>query len=339
MTKRIKKLFVSYESSDIICAKIHSITEWNQKLVESTNVIILRYHIPSRSIFIAINHEVVGGGDYLLLGSVMFNGYTNSLIQEPNMKLWKDYLFTTYLKLKFKLFVLRNIYFKTARVRSSQETILQSKIDILKIRRDDCKTKYALVYTIMKNIIGSLPITTDDLVCWLPVGFKKTESSPNNNVGIIPFCFTRKTTLLELATILDDSKNLCIGSRQALIESYQEPSNVTDSVNTESCIKSKIDVVLTLANIMHLDDSNDGLCLTDACAGMYYKMNSTIGYPFYVFGLVMNDIAHISYSINDKECDIPTLKTTTRAIDVTNDHVFRVNNVTTDACDIELDFI
>ena len=73
------------KSDDVIFSQIECVSEWSQELVDQTNVMILRYHLQTRTIYIAINHEVVGGGDYLLLGAVMFNGQTNSLIDEPNM--------------------------------------------------------------------------------------------------------------------------------------------------------------------------------------------------------------------------------------------------------------
>ena len=173
----------------------------------------------------------------------------------------------------------------------------------------------------MTNIMSS--ILCNQLVGWLPVGFKKSDSSPNNNVGIIPFCFTRGMTIAELANILENLKHLCIGSRELLIESYKKSAQQT--VETESLIKSKIDVVLTLANILHEDDNNVGASVTAANGGMYYKMNSNRGYPFYIWGMVMNGIAHITYSVNDKACDIGKLIVSTNADDVTNQNAFSVN--------------
>ena len=173
----------------------------------------------------------------------------------------------------------------------------------------------------MNVIMSSVPY--NQLVCWLPIGFKKSGSSPNNNIGIIPFCFTRGMTIAELANTLEKNKHLCIGSRQLLIESYKKSAEQT--AETEMSMKSKIDVVMTLANILHYDDNNDGTSVTDANGGMYYKMNANNRYPFYIWGMVMNGIAHITYSVNDAACDIGNLIVSTNADDVTNQNAFSVN--------------
>ena len=130
---------------------------------------ILRYHLQTRTIYIAINHEVVGGGDYLLLGAVMFNGQTNSLIDEPNMKNITGYIYTTYSSLCFKWFVFRNLYYKPERIKKSNETNIRTKISMSDLKMDGVKTKYILVHKIMNVIMSSVPY--NQLVCWLPIGF------------------------------------------------------------------------------------------------------------------------------------------------------------------------
>lgn len=102
---------------EIICGKIENRSDILKIDCNKIKVLIVRYHIPSQSIYVLINHSVVGGGDYLILGSVMFDGKTNSLINEPTNSI-KDKFVCSMTKIHFQYAVLRHLFFKKPRLRN-----------------------------------------------------------------------------------------------------------------------------------------------------------------------------------------------------------------------------
>ena len=164
----------------------------------------------------------------------------------------------------------------------------------------------------MCNIMESL-INTDKLECWIPMGFIKTQNSPNNNIGILLFTFLRGMSLLEMQNQIEGNRYLLLGSYQ-----YNKENN---SVSTEENIKTKIDVVLTLANIIDND-----IKVNWCTGGMYAKMNINSIYPFYIWGMTMNDEAHITYSVSDKLCNINKLIQKVNGTNITDEYIYKLNN-------------
>ena len=57
-------------------------------------------------------------------------------------------------------------------------------------------------------------------------------------------------------------------------------------------------------------------------------MNNECSYPFYIWCLTINNETHISYSVSDYNCDINKLINTTNGIDITDNYIYQLNNIT-----------
>lgn len=298
---------------DPICEELNNTNDLCYLNCKKIKVLKFLYHTNSKSIYIIINHAKVGGGDYLILGSKMFNGKTNSLISEPNDTIIDNIVCQLY-KIRFMYYILSNIYFKDNRDVTKKETIINSIINLKDNKLDypNIKTKYIIIYKIMCNIMDSL-INTDRLECWIPMGFIKTQNSPNNNIGILLFTFLRGMSLLEMQNQIEGNQYLLLGSYQYIKEN--------NSVSTEENIKTKIDVVLTLANIIDND-----IKVNWCTGGMYAKMNINSIFPFYIWGMTMNDEAHITYSVSDKLCNINKLIQKVNGTNITDEYIYKLNN-------------
>jgi len=286
----------------IICAQI--------------KVIQIKYVIKTKTIYVLLNHERVGGGDYLVLGSFMFNGRTNSLLKEPTSS-YIDVLKTRFAKYYCQYIVLSKVFFKKPINCHKKVQIISSKVDIGTIQSLKIGTKFMLIHTIMTNIMNSAT-NTDRFVCWIPLGFEKTQISPNNNVGIIVFTFVRDMTPSDVQNAISANSIMSIGSRQMIIDNYD--SAPKSSTYIETRLKRNIDVVLTLANIL------DNTVKIDAgYGGMYYKMDTNNRFPYYVWGMTMDNEAHICYNVAHTSCNIDRLLIVTNGSIITDENVFSLN--------------
>ena len=275
------------------------------------NKFIIRYNIQTYSFFVLINHQNFGGTDYLSLGSIIFNGQTNSLIKQLELNFINKIKIQLY-KTQFIYKIYRNLYNKTPRNRLKKEKIIYSKITEIDTNK--------ILYTILTNITNSLS-NTDKIVCWIPCGFEKNDNSPvNNNLGIILFTFYKNFTFDMFIKCKNNNQNLLFGSNELLNSNYVPGKLINNNV---SKIKKQIDVVITLGNIIKNELEIDLIT-----GGMYYKMNNNSPYPFYIWCLSMNNETHISYSISDNNCDINKIINITNGIDITDNYIYQLNNIT-----------
>lgn len=309
----IKNKWTDYDN---IISEIKNINELLKLDCTKIKVMKIFYNINTYSIYIIINHGVVGGGDYLELGKVLFMGESNSLIKYENN------IINTFLKFKFIYTIFTKLFFKKPLNRYLYDRVIYSKINLNNIQKTIIKTKYLLIHKLLSNIINSCKNRTT-LVCWLPIGFQKYNNCPHNNMGIIIFTFNKNMTYLELQNEIENNKDLCIGSHKCLIDSYN--FNSTMSQHIESKIKKNIDVCITLANIY-----NNKYTPHIFSFGMYYKMNmSDPPFPYYIGGFTINNTAHISYSVTDIDCDINKLKNITNGYELTNKDIYSLNKIKT----------
>jgi len=318
MKKRVE-IFVKKNWNDIDDCLFSEITENITTIdrISEIKVMLIKYNVEEKIIYVILNHGRVGGGDYLLLGSVMFNGITNSLIEEPKKNIL-TFLQTNIAKYYFQIYLIKYLFFKKPRDRFMKEEIIESKIFLSGKKK--VKKKYILIHKILTNIMASVK-DTEELVCWIPVGFIKTPSSPNNNIGIILFVFKKNMSLEKLEVLIEGSKYFAIGSHQLLIDSYYYNSNYSKySTNIENKLKKNIDVVLTLANIF-----DNKININSAMGGMYYKMNKEGPYPYYIWGMTMNNVTYLTYSIADKLCNIDKLIINTNGNRITDKYIFELN--------------
>jgi hypothetical protein len=283
------------------------------KKIDCSNInkFIIRYNIQTYSFFVLINHQNFGGTDYLVLGSVILKGETNSLIKQLDVNFLNKIKIQIY-KTQFLYKIYTNLYNKVPRNRLKKENIIYSKINEIDTNK--------ILYNILSNIINSLS-NTDKIVCWIPYGFEKNEISPVNNLGIILFTFYKHFTFDMFIKCKNNNKNLIFGSNDLLNSKYYNSGKKIN--NNVSKIKKQIDVVITIANIIKNELEIDLIT-----GGMYYKMNNDCPYPFYIWCLTINNETHISYSVSDYNCDINKLTNTTNGIDITDNYIYQINNIT-----------
>ena len=296
--------------------EIHNEKDLEKLDCAQVKVLQIKYVLKTKTIYVVLNHEKVGGGDYLVLGSVMFDGRTNSLLKEPTSS-YIDVLKTHFAKYYCQYIVLSKILLKSSIERYEKEQIIASKIDISTMKSSEIGTKFMLIHTIMTNIMNSTT-DTDKLICWIPLGFEKTKDSPNNNVGIIVFTYVRGMTPSEVKNAIVANQMMSIGSRQLLIDSYNSAPKSTTYI--EDRLKRNIDVVLTLANIL---DNN--VKVDQGYGGMYFKMNYLDIYPYYVWGMTLDSTAHICYNVAHTSCNIDRLLKITNGSIITDKNVFSLN--------------
>ena len=89
-------------------------------------------------------------------------------------------------------------------------------------------------------------------------------------------------------------------------------------------MKEKIDVVLSLGEIF---DENKEISnyLTKITSSFYKNMiiSNTIRFPFYIWGITINNVTHISYSISCKRFDINLFKKLSENIEIIDDDDFK----------------
>ena len=258
---------------NIFC-EINSIYDILKINLNNIKLFYIRYHKKTKSIYVILNHCNVGGGDYLLLGAVMFNGSANSLFK--NDKSYINKIKYSIYKSQFIYTIFNNLYNKYPRERYNHEKIIYSQINEI--------NKFHIIYTILTNIINSTN-NTDKLTCLIPIGF---ENNKGNDIGIILFTFYKNTLYTQFKKKLKKLKNLAFGSK-LLLNSKINNFNIFYDIETK--FKKNIDVVITLGNII-----NNDIQLDICTSGMYYKMNNDFSYPYYVWGLSINNKTHVTYS-------------------------------------------
>lgn len=266
----------------------------------------IRYHIESKSIFVLLNHAKVSGSDYLLLGSVMFNGNVNSLFRDNTNII--NTIKKSFYKTHFVYSIFKNLYYKYPRDRYNYEKIIYSVMNET--------NKYYIIFEILVNIINSTS-NTDKLVCLLPIGFDVKVNS-GNDIGVILFTFYKNTSFDKFKKYLYGLQNLAIGSK--LLLTNNSYINIYSDIETK--FKKNIDVVITLGEII-----NNTIELDIASSGMYYKMNYDFSYPYYIWGVSMNNKTHITYSVSDKLCNINKLCNITNGENITNQYIYQLNNI------------
>ena len=138
----IKKNWKEYDLN--ICDELVETDDILKIDCKKIKTIILRYHIKTKMLYLFINHSVVGGGDYLLLGSVIFNGKINELISEPK-NTFKDMIMTKLFKFHFMFDTVRLLYFKLPREKNKKSNVIKTIIDLNNIKIPFIKTKYVII--------------------------------------------------------------------------------------------------------------------------------------------------------------------------------------------------
>ena len=247
----------------------------------------------------------------------MFNGGTNSLLKEPTDN-YIDVLKSKAAKYYCQYKIFYNVLLKMPIDRYKKEQIISSKIEMSALKSSKISTKFILIHKIMTNIMNATTCNVKKLVCWIPLGFEKTNNSPNNNMGITMFTFTRGMIAADVQQAISANAMIAIGSRQLLIDSYDIVPKFSSFI--EKKLKKNIDVVITLANII-----DNTIKVDEGYGGMYYKMNVPYPYPYYVWGMTLDNCAHICYNVAHTSCNIEELVKITHGQIVTDKYVFSLN--------------
>ena len=300
---------------DNLCEEIYD----EQQLIGidccNIKVFQFKYIVKNKAIYIIFNHENMGGGDFLELFTIMFNGKSNTLLEEPTTG-FVDLLKTEFAKMYCGYMLVSKVLLKLPIDRNKEPQIIQSMINVSE-QKASIGSKFMLIHKIMTNIMNATK-NTDNLVCWIPVGFKKSVGSPHNNIGVVVFTFVRDMTPSDVKDAIMENKMMAIGSRQLLIENYNDKPEWTSYI--EEKLKRNIDVVLTMANIMENTVNISGMY-----CGMHYRMNMDSPYPYYISCLTMNGVCNTCYNVAHTSCDIEKLCKITNGSIITNKGIFSMN--------------
>jgi hypothetical protein len=300
---------------DNLCEEIYDEQELSEIDCCKIKVLQLKYIVKTKAIYIIFNHENMGGGDFLEIFTTMLNGKTNTLLEEPTAG-FTDLLKTEFAKMYCGYILVSNILLKFPIDRHKDPQIIQSRINTRELK-SSIGTKFMLIHKIMTNIMTATK-NTNNLVCWIPVGFKKSVGSPHNNIGIVVFTFVRDMTPSDVKDAIMENKMMAIGSRQLLIENYNDKPEWSSFI--EQKLKQNIDVVLTMANIME-----NTVEMESAGGGMHYRMNINHIYPYYISCLTMDGVCHASYNVAHTSCDTEKLRKITNGSIITNKGIFSMN--------------
>jgi len=318
--------------------------EWTEAWASGTEIIQARYRRDREKscvhVSVVLNHERVGGGDYLELGAAMFNGTTNALLKVEQTL--RTRIQSGLAMVGFVVEFLRIISMRSAAPRNREKIILANKFNVgmtLKRRADDVestgvKTKVKLIYRILNNISSAMDWTrvpSGSLLVNIPMGFVKTDHCPSNNIGTLLFEFRRDMTLLEVDKALKRRMWTLMGSHAAIAggsgspdnagdtsqhipQADERPSGVDGSVplltSMANLFKQRIDVTITAANVQP-DGQKLDTCLLPklefAHGGMSSMMDRDVIYPVYVWALTAGDVCFESFSIADERVDVSKL--------------------------------
>lgn len=256
-----------------------------------TKVIQASWHTPSRTIIVALNHGVVGGGDYLGLGCEMFEG-TSSSAMKPNFSCCMQFL--AYARVGW--FVRSFKQHVPLPTMIPNKTILQDEIPMASLPSTTGELKVAtktmLLFTIVSKLTKAIP-DRRYFNCWLPLAIERADGNdPRNNLSLLCFTFDAHT---ETPQSLD---------KQLKSNMYQVPgfffalkhASGQSHYHTSTSLKNHVDMVLTLSNITPSETWEVPLARADACLGSHMDRLPPM-YPFYVWGLTMNGKCFVTYSV------------------------------------------
>lgn len=286
---------------DTVTFKKKFLTKTNENIyfnnIDDLQVVQLKINEEKQKINFFLNHELVGGSDYISLGTHIFKGTGNSLVTYVDTSIFvKLFLAVMFIFYNIPLIFKKNI-------KKLNGDYIKLSINKIIIDNNINKKKYILIHSILNDLINNTKL--DNLYCWLPIGFERYENCPNNNIGILTFNFKRNMTINELEKTIENRKFLVIGSKYII-----DNSNTISQLkyfNLNRYIRKKIDVVLTLGNIMGVPDYMDN-SIHDLNGYFGKEMLDDTDYPFYIWGITINNKAYLTYNIKMENFNIDNLK-------------------------------
>ena len=246
-----------------------------------------------KSVVICFNHAKVGGGDFLQWYTNTCHGTSNSLIPEAG-------------RLQTILCMIRSTmwYFTGPMAPWRSGAALREcslRKDAIKffytikhpVKQDGASAKMILIHGILSDIFRGYSTDVVELSCWIPVAFVKDDSSPYNNIGVIPFVAEREDTARKLQDKINRNGHCAVSSNTLL--RYWTGKSYSSSSST---LRKKVDVVLTLGNLT----AEDPTCLSNGYGGFLFQ-ETPFAYPVYVFGITINGRSQVSYTISDQRLD------------------------------------
>ena len=272
---------------------IKSLTEYDT--ITQTPAISVHCNHDCNMIYVFFNHEVVGGGDFLLWGAFVLGGddsTTTSLIPV------QGYIKNTLSLLKS---VLYNPLYQQPEIRRDsvdvQHPHIYSRVlDLSSVSPTD--RKYHITQTILQFIFdGGGNSFSSQLFGWLPVAFEKSDSSRCNNVGIAPFVIAKEqNTIHDIRKSLSDNAHMAITS--SIVQNWMSPEY---AIRTSEYAKNRSHVVITMGHVRMRDGDLTGVTFSKTHAGFLHATPESLWrpYPFYALVAVFNERAHITLTVHD----------------------------------------
>ena len=244
----------------------------------------LRINRSARRVDSFINHENLGGPDYINIVKLLLDCDFNDLATDKA---------PAPLKWSYSLsFIVKSIgtYLKPANICVPTTKIFYT---MPVPQKSVVKTKYAIIHDILSKTIRASP--RQKLVCWIPISFERTgPDSPVNNVGVMLFEFKRDMNLGELVSELEFNKHTVLGSK-TLLDSFAGGTETGQEKNTH--LKKRVDVVLSM---LHTKPTSVQPVIDPDEIAVYFgkEMSTSYNYPLYIFTITVKDKIHVTNSVS-----------------------------------------
>ena len=251
----------------------------------------------ARRVVLFLNHQNVGGGDFLQFSTYVFGGEQarcNSLLPLPTP--W--HMLASVARAMYALPSHPPVVGPTVcpTRRTLQTRLYYAAVDLTQFDRSVAARKFQLVQQILQFLFRGYD-QLDELSCWLPVAFVKNTHSRTNAIGILPF-------RAQCGASPMDTQQQILANQHLALFSYTlqgMPCPAQNMVSWAEHVRQRVDVVLSLGQCCTVSTDTTGVhhAVQHAYSGMLYEEKDTWQYPVYVLSSTFDDIAHVTISVND----------------------------------------
>jgi hypothetical protein len=249
----------------------------------------LRVYPRIKRIDLYINHENLGGPDYIELVTRLIDVEFNDLARDnlPAPVRW-TYSMSFLLKCVETYCKPANICVPTTKILYTMKVPLKSAV----------RTKYVIIHEILSKTIAASP--RPSLTCWIPISFERTKAKAAvNNVGVILFCFRKGMSVGELSSEIEGNKHTVMGSKN-LMDSFASSTEAGQEKNTH--LKKRVDVVLSM---LHTKPTGVDPVIKPDLISVYFgkEMATDYNFPLYIFSITVGDTIHVTNSVSVPDFD------------------------------------
>jgi len=266
---------------------------------EAVEVVQFRFDALNQTLYMSVNHKVVGGGDFLRLGAAIFCAEASDLIKPPSLP--KGLLCVV----PFVWWMVRQggiLRPQAAPILTSNRpkdwATLQFTFAAASCRTEGISTRVAVAHKVLSTIAEALHVAARrPLRVWFPVGFQHERTGKshvkdlnrlNNSVGIIPFLFSRGMSAAELNRAVSRNALHALGSYQLLSMSMLKGKGIAQA---GSKARTSFDVVVSMGQLRASTNGGDQMrsAICQMACGLPYSTyagiltvndhNATLGSP------------------------------------------------------------